>query len=72
MNENAMTIMPTFQPEKLNLWDRFFNRYRKEVFERGIQHWTNDWGQNRVRDWIEYRVIDRLTGSVTIKREYLN
>lgn len=25
----------THQPEKLNLWDRLFNRYRKEVYEEG-------------------------------------
>lgn len=63
----------THQPEKLNLWDRVFNRYRKEVADRG----TCLWGRfdtdlyDRKRHWVEYRIIDRVTGSETIEREYL-
>lgn len=65
------------QPEKLNLWDRLFNRYRREVADRGIANRQYIWWDGRpptqfTRPWIEYRVIDRLTGSETIEREYLS
>ncbi len=68
-------------PERLNLWDRLFNRYRKEVADRGQSLWqtTHTYGgvvigepSEYYRNWVEYRIIDRLTGSETIKREYLN
>ena len=65
----------THQPEKLNLWDRLFNRYKTEVAERGVEPWKwyigGSWTQGE-RNWVEYRIIDRLTGSETINREYLN
>lgn len=65
--------VPAYQPEKLNLWDRLFNRYRKEVADKGKEGWMNHTYNFRYsRDWVEYRIIDRLTGSVEIKREYLN
>jgi len=68
------------QPEKLNLWDRFFNRTRREVAGRGQDDFVETctiYGvpmntRNFVRDWVDYRIIDRLTGSEIIKREYLN
>lgn len=66
------------QPEKLNLWDRFFNRYRKEVHDRGTENWITTYngvtieGSNYSKDWIEYKIIDRVTGGYTIEREYLN
>jgi hypothetical protein len=68
-------------PEKLSLWDRWFNRHRREVHQRGAETWqaTTTYHGVRVgepreykRQWIEYRKIDRLTGSETIEREYLN
>ncbi len=69
------------EPEQLNLWDRLFNRYRKEVANRGVTLQKTTpirWGQCRddlassqELNWVEYRIIDRLTGSETIKREYL-
>lgn len=63
-------------PEKLNLWDRIFNRYRKEVMEEGNESWTayRQFGGNvrYGRDYVKYKIVDRLTGSVTIKKEYLN
>ncbi len=71
----------THTPEHLSLWDRWFNRHRKEVHARGEEEWqtTTTYGGVVVgeprkyhRLWIEYRVIDRLTGSERIEREYLN
>lgn len=72
-------------PEKLNLWDRFFNRYRKEVIEQGCENWekyVNADGFNHIycekewrafsRNYVKYKIIDRLTGSESIKIEYLN
>lgn len=68
-------------PEKISLWDRWFNRYRKEIHARGAEEWRRTHtrygaaiGKPRlyVRDWIEYKIIDRVTGSETISREYLN
>lgn len=63
----------TYQPEKLNLWDRLFNRYRTEVADRGqaTRIYSTHPGFETVHQWVEYRIIDRLTGSVTLKREYL-
>lgn len=72
---------PTFTPEKLNLWDRFFNRYRREVVTRATENWKHQAQVAGIptgdpfrytRDYVEYRIIDRLTGSVRIEREYLN
>ncbi len=69
------------QPESLNLWDRLFNRTRKEVADRGDEHWGRYYPPglfncteytNYTRRWVEYRTIDRVTGSETLKREYLN
>ncbi len=66
-------------PEKLNLWDRLFNRTRREVHQRGNEKWklrhSNGLlvaGGDYYRDWVEYKIIDRVTGSETIERKYLN
>jgi hypothetical protein len=67
-------------PEKLSLWDRFFNRYRTVIKDRGSEVWfRTEYGiripnadYRRGRDWIEYIKIDRLTGSETLIRKYLN
>lgn len=70
------------QPEKLNLFDRFFNRYREEVYERGIVKSTEFYRypdgtivpNSEVETeypYLEYFITDRLTGSETIKRVYL-
>lgn len=65
-------------PEKLNLWDRVFNRYRKEVIEETTEIWHETYkskklvGSEYKRRIIKYRVIDRVTGSETITREYLD
>lgn len=63
-----------YTPEKLNLWDRLFNRYRKEVKEQGEEDWTHYGSASPikyVRSYVEYYVIDRLTGGYTIEKEYL-
>lgn len=71
-------------PEKLSIWDRLFNRYRTEVVARGEEDWqliptglddlmiasTHPYVYRR--DWVDYRMVDRLTGSETISRTYLN
>lgn len=68
-----------YQPEKLGLYDRFFNRYRRIPIQDGSETWTkrycNYWSEWFVpynRDFIVYEIVDRLTGSVKIEKEYLN
>lgn len=70
------------QPENLNLWDRLFNRYRKEIIKEGSEQWfsypshvtwvTEEMKIKYLRQFVKYRIIDRVTGSETIKKEYLN
>lgn len=68
------------QPEKINIWERWFNRYRKEIHNRGSDTWhmvrrgdgVSIPNSNHNRDWIEYKIIDRVTGSEKIEREYLS
>lgn len=62
-------------PEKLNLWDRIFNRYRKTIRNEGSEIWTRTiYGVEKeyIRKYVEYTVTDRLTGSQTIEKQYLN
>jgi hypothetical protein len=63
-------------PEKLSLWDRFFNRYRKTIHNKGEESWfIVQYGVKQytyARCFVEYLVVDRLTGSETLKKEYLN
>lgn len=72
-------------PEKLNIWDRFFNRYRKEIIGRGEENWfraikttMSEIGYEEPhkipysRTYVDYKITDRLTGSEEIKREYLS
>jgi hypothetical protein len=66
-------------PEKLSLWDRWFNRYKRTIHKRGSETWNifNIYGEkiptsNYSRSYVEYLVIDRLTGSERIEKEYLN
>ena len=65
--------------EKLNLWDRFFNRYKKVIIEEGVENWQrmNKLGytipdSDYSKDFVKYKIIDRLTGSEIIKKEYLD
>jgi hypothetical protein len=68
------------QPEKLNLWDRFFNRYRKEIVEQGRESWFRynpyiPLDQYKIpyeRNFVKYKIIDRITGSESIEMEYLS
>ena len=66
------------QPEKISFWDRMFNRTRREVIERGQDRWHKTLNGQKVigseytRDFVVYRVIDRVTGSETIEKKYLN
>ncbi len=66
-------------PEKLSLWDRWFNRYTRTIHKRGDEAWNkfNSWGEKIPhstfsRSYIEYLVTDRLTGSERIEKEYLD
>ena len=62
------------KPEKLNLFDSFFNRYHKEIIGREKNTWIKTYGGIKIpnsehsRSYVDYKVIDRLTGSETIKR----
>lgn len=68
------------QLEKLNLWDRLFNRYRKTIRTRGTETWIRrkcNYGiemdkYEYVRNYVEYTVTDRVTGSETIEKQYLD
>lgn len=68
------------QPEKPNLWDRLFNRYRKTIKSQGSETWirrfhTNGFETSQFeykRDYVVYTITDRVTGSETIKKEYLD
>ena len=70
-------------PEKLNIFDRFFNRYRKEIVKIEQEPFNKFYNTGPLigqrvpnstfyRDCVTYKTIDRITGSETIKKEYLN
>ena len=70
-----------YQPEKLSLWDRWFNRYKKVPFERGIDvkeiydhthNYENPLKTTYRYTFIIYHIIDRLTGGYSIKKEFLD
>jgi len=66
-------MIPTYQPEKLNRWDRWFSRYKTIPVEQGKETWTVGWyRETEIRDFVIYHVIDRLTGGYTIKKVYIN
>ena len=64
--------------EKLGIWDRIFNRYRKEILEETEETWHRTYegrkmeGTEFKRKKVKYRVIDRVTGSETISYEFVN
>lgn len=70
-----------YQPEKLSLWDRWFNRYKKVPFQHGIdvkKVYDHTWNYEKPLEttyrnpYVIYHIIDRLTGGYSIKKEYLN
>jgi hypothetical protein len=70
------------QLEKLSLWDRFFNRYRKTIRNKGSETWIRRhynysydgevYKYEYLRNYVEYTIIDRVTGSETIEKVYLD
>lgn len=71
--------MNLYQPEKLNLWDRIFNRYKTIPIENGNETWTHhpygiksSFDYDYDRHFTIYHKIDRLTGGYTIVKAYHN
>ena len=66
------------EPKKLNLWDRFFNRYREEPLKEIEEKWYKTYqdrrleGSEYIRIKLKFKRIDRLTGSETIGYRYIN
>jgi hypothetical protein len=65
--------------EKLNLWDRIFNRYKTVIIEEGIEtrqlvstHYGVIPNSQFDRKFVKYKKIDRVTGSEEIFQKYLN
>ncbi len=64
-------------PEKLSLWDRLFNRYRRTIHNRGSETWNKYAYDIKIpnssykRDYVEYLITDRVTGSEHIEKEYI-
>ena len=64
--------------EKLNLWDRFFNRYKMIIKSEGVESWCHhSYGvkipySDYSRKYVVYRKIDRLTGSEELIKKYFN
>lgn len=72
-----MDTLPTYTPEKLNLWDRIFNRYKTIPVEEGSSNWYHvDYITQKqypyVKSYVIYHKIDRLTGGYKIIKEYHN
>ena len=65
------------QPERLRLWDRLFNRRRREIMEEIEETWYQTYegkklqGSEYIRKKVKYKVIDRVTGSETIEYRYV-
>lgn len=64
-------------PEKLNLWDRIFNRYRLIVIDEGEEEFPCDPSEyylypiHCTKRFVRYRKIDRLTGFEEIIKKYV-
>jgi hypothetical protein len=63
--------------EKLNLWDRIFNRYKTIIVEEGTERYVNTRSGVRIgdvymRSYVKYKRIDRVTGSEKIILKYLD
>lgn len=69
--------MITYSPEKLNLWDRLFNRYKTIPIENGTELYRYypfgmkpSFDYYFERDFTIYHKIDRLTGGYEIIKKY--
>jgi hypothetical protein len=68
----------SYPSEKLNLWDRFFNRYKKIAVNQGSEQWKEYHPYSGhvittfTRNYVTYHIVDRITGGFTVKKEYLN
>lgn len=67
-----------YKPEKLSFWEWLFCRRRKVFVNRGTETWCHTYydganipGSDFKRNWVEYHIVDRLTGDYVIKKEYL-
>lgn len=59
-----------------------FNRYKREVVERGSESWysvATYWGvpienskRTYLRDFVVYKITNTITGSEKIEKKYLN
>jgi hypothetical protein len=65
--------------EKLNIWDRIFNRYRREIHSQGEETWNrrDEYTGQKIpdgqfkRNYVMYKIVDRVTGSERLEKEYL-
>ena len=48
LRKNYMT-----EPKKLNLWDRFFNRYREEPLKEIEEKWYKTYQDRRLKELID-------------------
>jgi hypothetical protein len=70
----------TYPVEKLNLWDRIFNRYKTVLVKTFNERWVSwekvGWYTEKIpygRDVALYHKVDRLTGNVVkIWKDYLD
>lgn len=65
--------------EKLNLWDRIFNRYKTVIIEEGVEARQLYSTHNGVipnskfnKKFVKYKKIDRVTGSEEIFQKYIS
>ena len=77
---NETTVTTVYKAEKLSLWDRLFNRYKTIPVEILSERWWSATQYQMIadrkdyysRDCVIYHKVDRLTGSYTIVKKYLN
>ena len=70
----------TYPVEKLNVWDRIFNRYKVVLVETSNEKWFYlhrfDWHHEKSyynREYALYHKVDRLTGNVVkVWKDYLD
>lgn len=75
--EHPFNDIPVENPEQLSLWDRWFNRYRETPYKRGSEQWCQRLEDVKIpgteydREYVIYKVVDRLTGSVRLQKRFL-